>query len=99
MKSLKCPSLLIALASLLLISVCRAAEIVVVISSATAGHDKRTEKPVLNLRFTEVSKEQLRSFSADNLGKMVEFRVDGRVVLSTVIREPLQFGTVQINDP
>jgi preprotein translocase subunit SecD len=81
-----------------LISICRANEIVVVISSATAGHDERTGKPVLNLSFKEVSEERLRSFSADNLGQMVEFRVDGRVVLRTIIREPLSVRA-QVNDP
>jgi preprotein translocase subunit SecD len=54
----------------------------------------------LNLSFKEASEERLRSFSADNLGQMVEFRVDGRVVLRTVIREPLSVrAQIQINDP
>ena len=41
----------------------------------------------------------LRSFGAVNVGKMVEFRADGRVALRTVIREPLLVGEVQISDP
>jgi hypothetical protein len=99
MKSLKCRSLLIALVSLLRISGCMADEAVVVLNSATAGHDKRTGKPVLNLTFAETSKERLRIVSAENLGKRVEFRVDGRVVVSSVVREPIEFGHIQINDP
>jgi hypothetical protein len=99
MKSLKRRSLLIALASLLWISGCMANEVTVVLNSSMAGHDKRTGKPVLNLIFAEASKEQLRIVSADNLGKWVEFRADGRVVLRTVFREPIQFGHAQISDP
>lgn len=99
MKPSKCRSVLIAVASLLLMSACRADEIVVAISSATAGHDKRTGKPLLNLSVTEASQERLRSFGADNLGKMVEFRADGRVVLRTLIRTPLSVRFLQINDP
>ena len=99
MKSLKYRSFLIALVSILLMSVCRADDVVVTISSATAGHDKRTGRPVLNLTFAEASMERLRSFGAVNVGKMVEFRADGRVALRTVIREPLLGGEVQISDP
>jgi len=99
MKSLNCRSVLVVLASLLLISGCMAGELVVVLSSATAGHDARTGKPVLNLVFTEASKERLRIFNADNLGQMVEFRVDGRVVLRPVIREPVLGVQVRISDP
>ena len=99
MKSLKCRSVLIALVGLLWISGCMADELVVVLNSARLGHDKRTGKPVLNLIFAETSKERLRIVSADNLGNKVEFRVDDRVVLTTVIREPITFARMQINDP
>ncbi len=54
---------------------------------------------MLNLVFTEASKERLRIFNADNLGQMVEFRVDGRVVLRPVIREPVLGVQVRISDP
>jgi hypothetical protein len=95
----RCRSLLIALTSLLLISGCLADELVV-LNSATPSHDERTGKPVLKLIFAETSKERLRSiFGAENLGQMVELRVDGRVVLSPVLREPLTGVHMQISDP
>jgi preprotein translocase subunit SecD len=99
MKSLKCRSFLIALTSLLLISGCIADELVVVLSGATADHDLRTGRPVLRLIFADASKEKLRVFGADNVGQKVEFRVDGRLILKSVLREPLAGGTVQISDP
>jgi hypothetical protein len=51
MKSLRLRSRLIAMASLLWISGCMADELTVVLDGATAGHDKRTGRPVLNLAF------------------------------------------------
>jgi len=99
MKSLKCRSLLIALTSLLLISGCIADELVVVLSGATADHDHRTGRPVLKLIFADASNEKLHVFGADNVGQKVEFRVDGRLILKPVLREPLAGGTVQISDP
>jgi preprotein translocase subunit SecD len=74
-------------------------ELVVVLSGATADHDQRTGKPILKLIFAEASKEKLRIFGADNVGQKVELRVDGRVVVRSVIREPLAGGTLQIYDP
>jgi len=99
MKPLKRRSLLFALVGLSWISACMADEAVVVLKSATAAHDKRTGRPVLNLTFAETSKERLRVVCADNLGKRVEFRVDGHVVVGPVIREPIEFAHLQISDP
>jgi hypothetical protein len=98
MKSLVRRSVLIALASLVWISGCTADELIVVLNSALADHDKRTGKPVLNLIFAEASKDRLLTFSAANLGQMVELRTDGRVVLKSVIREPLGIR-FQVSNP
>jgi hypothetical protein len=96
MKSLKYLSLLIALASVLWISACMADEAVIVLDSATAGHDQRTGKPILRLIFA--SKERFRTVSADNLGEKVDFLANGRVVLSPVVREPVLGGQIEISD-
>jgi hypothetical protein len=96
MKTLKCRSLLIALTSLLWVSVCLADGVVVVLDSATVGHDQRTKQPILRLIFA--SKERFRTVSADNLGEKVDFLVSGRVVLTSVIREPLSGGQIEISD-
>jgi hypothetical protein len=92
-------SIVIAMASLLWISGGIAAELPVVLKSATAGHDERTGKPLLNLVFAETSMERLRIFYAANLGKPVELRADGRTVLRSVIREPIMVAHVQLSDP
>jgi hypothetical protein len=92
-------SILIGLASLLWISGGSATELPVVLKSATAGHDKRTGKPLLNLVFAETSIERLRVFYAANLGEQVELRAGGRTVLRSVIREPITGVHTEVSDP
>jgi hypothetical protein len=99
MKSLKYLSLLIALASVLWISACMADEAVIVLDSATAGHDQRTGKPILQLSFAKTSKERFRTFNADNLGEKVDFLVEGRVIVSSVVREAVSGGEIEMRDP
>jgi len=72
--------------------------LIVVLSGASADHDRRTGKPVLKLIFAETSREKLRTFGSDNIGQKVEFRVAGTVILTPVLREPLSGGTAQISD-
>ncbi|WP_316173171.1 MULTISPECIES: SecDF P1 head subdomain-containing protein [unclassified Bradyrhizobium] len=98
MKSLRCRSLLIAVTTFVLISGCAADELVVVLSSAKAGHDERTGRPILNLIFAETSKETLRILGNSNLGQPLELRLAGRTLLTPVIREPMGGGTWQISD-
>lgn len=74
-------------------------ELVVLLSGATIDHDQRTGRPILKLTFAEASKEKLRIFDANNVGQKVEFRVDRRVLLTPVLREPMEGGMVQISDP
>ena len=99
MKLLKGRSLLIAMASLLWISGCMADELTIVLSSAIASHDKRTEKPVVSLNFPKASYEPLLKWSHDNVGKMIELLVDGQVVRRTMLREPLYGGQLVFSDP
>ena len=99
MKSFKDRSLLIVLASLLWISGCMADELTIVLSTAEATHDKRTGKPVVELRFPKTSAEPLLKWSQDNVGKMIELLVDGRVVHRTKLREPLYGPQLTFYDP
>jgi preprotein translocase subunit SecD len=86
---------LIALASLLSISVSAADGMIVAFSSATTDHDKRGN-PVLRLIFSEASGERLRTFSTENIGQKVELRVAGNLIFTPVLREPLMGSTVEI---
>lgn len=64
------------------------------------GHDQRTAVPILQIVVTEIEKGALARFSQDNIGSKIEVRVGGEaVLLSTVIREPLLGGSIQISGP
>jgi hypothetical protein len=91
---------LIALFSLLSISVSMADGIIVVLDSATADHDKRSNNPVLKLTFSEASREKFRTFTTENVGQKVELRVAGNAIFTSVLREPLTGRIpVQISNP
>ena len=90
--------LLIALFSLFLTSACMADGLVVVLDSATTGYDERTGRPVLKLTVTDASREKLRGFAADNVGRKIEYSVEGRTVIAVVIREPMSGKTQTISD-
>ena len=97
MNPLHCRSFLIALFSLLSISVCLADGMIVGLSNATADHDKRTGRPILNLMFSEASKQKLRTFSTENVGQKVELRVAGNLILTSVLREPLMGSSMEVS--
>jgi hypothetical protein len=90
---------LAALIGFLLIAPCLAEPLPLEISSARAGVDERTAKPILKILLAGISKQALYYFSINNIGGKFELRVDGRRVLTSVIREPLSAGSVQISGP
>lgn len=63
---------------------------------ADAGTDARTNKPVLTFRLTTASARSYAEFTSKNVGRAMEVRVDGRVLVKTVIREPILGGSSQI---
>lgn len=68
------------------------------IVSAEAGVDQRTRGPIINLKLSEVSKRRLAEISQKHLGHAADFRIDGRIVMSPVFREPILGGSLQVSD-
>lgn len=66
------------------------------ITHAEVAYDQRTSRPLVVVTFTEAAGETFARFTAQNVGKLVEFRVDGRSVLKTYIREPIMGRRGQI---
>ena len=99
MKSLKCRSLLIALAGLLWISSCMADELTVLVSTVMATYDKQTGKPVVYVIFPQASYEPLLKWSQNSLGQEIELLINGQVVHRTVLKEPLYDRTLVFSDP
>jgi preprotein translocase subunit SecD len=83
------------LANVVAVSIAEPAVIEVV--SAQAAHDQRTGKPVLNLKLGGVSNKEFMDLFSRRLGKTSDFRVNGRVVASPVVREPMLSPNIQIS--
>jgi preprotein translocase subunit SecD len=67
------------------------------IEKATPGLDERTREPVVTFRLTERSGRMFAEFTANNIGRTVEVRIDGKVVMRPIIREAIKGGSVQVS--
>jgi preprotein translocase subunit SecD len=76
---------------------CFAESVVLDVLSVAPSHDTRTGKPIVTLVLGQKSKQALSAFSSAEIGRRVELRIDGRVLITTAIREPLS-TSVQISD-
>ena len=56
-----------------------------------------SNEPALKMELTADSKEAFGAFTNRHLGEQVDFKVDGQVVMSPVVREPILGGEVMIN--
>jgi preprotein translocase subunit SecD len=69
------------------------------VRDARASHDQRTRQPVLHITLTGPAGNAFARLTRDNVGRAMELRIDGKTVLTAVIREPILGGTVQISGP
>ena len=67
------------------------------IAQAEVAYDQRTSEPVVSFRFTPDSARRFAEFTAQNVGRAAEMRVDGKVLSRPVIREPILGGSGQIS--
>ena len=56
-----------------------------------------TKQPALKMELTAESKEAFGAFTDRHIGEQVDLKVDGQVVMSPVVREPIRGGEVWIN--
>ena len=59
--------------------------------------DLHTKQAIIFVKLTEESKRLIAELTQKNIGRTTEFRVDGRVVMKPVIREPLLAGVFEIS--
>ncbi len=64
---------------------------------ASSGFDQRTGEPIVTFVMSDASKRAFAELTARSVGKPMEFRVDGRAVMTPVIREPILGGSGQIS--
>ena len=58
--------------------------------------DPQTKQAIIFVKLTEDSKRLIAEMTQKNINRSIEFRVDGRVVMKPVIREPLLAGVFEI---
>lgn len=68
------------------------------VASAETNFDQRTNEPIVTLRMTEASRQLFAAFTVKNVGRKVDIRIDGKTVISPVIREPILQGSVQVSN-
>ena len=59
--------------------------------------DPIANQPALKMELTAESKEAFGAFTNRHIGEVVDLKVDGEVVMSPVVREPILGGEVMIN--
>ncbi|RAI35714.1 SecDF P1 head subdomain-containing protein [Rhodoplanes roseus] len=66
------------------------------VSQAVSGTDQRSGRAVVNFILTTAGREVFARFTAENVGRRIDIRVDGRSMLRPVVREPVNGGVGQI---
>jgi preprotein translocase subunit SecD len=67
------------------------------IEKATPGLDERTREPVVSILLTARSGRMFAELTTKSVGRKTELRIDGKVVASPIIREPIKGGSLQIS--
>ena len=71
--------------------------LVIEVKVAETRADKQTNQAIIFVKLTEDSKRLIAEMTQKNIGRSTEFRVDGRVVMKPVIREPILGGVFEIS--
>ena len=80
---------LASLASLLSVATSLAQPVVLNVISAEAGHDQRTGMPIITITLSGISGQEMMALTSQHVGEKMALRLNGRVLASSVIREPL----------
>jgi preprotein translocase subunit SecD len=67
------------------------------IASAEQTYDPRNDEPVVFFVMTPSSTRAFAELTVKNVGRKVAIRIDGRVVMTPVINEPIPGGRLQIS--
>lgn len=85
-------------AAIILSATCALAEpLALLVAKAEGGADARSAQLVLTLSLTADPAKAFAEFTAENVGKDVELRIDGEVVMKPRLVEPVVGGLVQVS--
>ena len=88
-----------AIVGLFLISDSAAETLALNIAGASVKRDPRTLGPMLAIELDQASRKDFAAFTAAHAGGKIELRFDGKVLLETIIREPVTGGSLSFGDP
>ena len=63
------------------------------IERAFVGEAAGSGEPVLDLKLAPQSAQEFGDLTARHIGKIVELRIDGRVVFAPIVRDPIRSGS------
>jgi preprotein translocase subunit SecD len=67
------------------------------VDKAEVEFDFNTRFPIIVIYLKAASRDQLAEFTTTHLERTVELRIDGRVVMKPVIREPIVNGVINMH--
>jgi preprotein translocase subunit SecD len=79
------------------IGIAAAQPLLIEVATVESTLDKRTNEPVISLKMSEKSAQSFAQLTQENIGRLMQLRVDGKVIMSPVIREPILHGSLQIS--
>ena len=71
--------------------------LVLAVKTALVLRDQTTGEPVLSLTLMPDSAKAFGELTAANVGRVVELRLDGKVVMAPVVRDPILGGLVNVS--
>jgi len=87
----------LAVAAIFQIAAVAAEPLLLDVAQAELAYDQRTGEPVASIRFTPDSARKFAQLTQQNVGHVIEMRVDGKVLSRPVIREPILQNSGQIS--
>jgi preprotein translocase subunit SecD len=66
------------------------------VASARVEYDQRTAQAIVSFEMTEGASKLFTAFTSQNIGRAIEFRVDGRTIHKAIVREPIVGGSGQL---
>ncbi len=67
------------------------------ITDARAGLDPNSNQPVVNIQFDDEGTRKFASMSRDNVGRPIAIVLDGEVLTTPIVNEPILGGALQIS--
>lgn len=88
---------LVGLLAIFSIGVAFAAPLKLVVQKAFVTTDQTTGRPLLQIDLAPDSREAFAQLTSASIGKVVHLRIDGKVVMSPRVVEPILQGTVIVS--